>query len=80
MTQAQTKIIELFQALPAAEQRDIIAALARVATTQTFFDRMTPDQRLELELSTAQADRGEGDQVVDVFDRLATDFGYPRTS
>jgi len=79
MTRTQAEILELFQTLPQAEQRELAEQLYAQTNRGAFYDRMTPEQRAELDHSLAEADRGEGTEASVVMSRLARKFGFPRT-
>ena len=59
MTNTQAQILELYQKLPATEQRELAEQLARQAFHDGFYERMTACQKLELAAAIAEADRGE---------------------
>jgi predicted transcriptional regulator len=46
----------------------------------SFYERMTPQQRAELDEGIAQAERGQVVPVEEVFDRLAKCFGFAPTA
>ena len=79
MTRTQIQIIDLISQLPVAERRELFEHIeATGLLKETFYDRMTPEQRSQLDEGAAQADRG---QVVDgsaAFDRLAQLFAFKR--
>jgi len=76
MTKTQAQIIELFKTLDPAEQREIAEQLYETAVVGSFYDRMTPQQRAELDEGIAQAERGQVLPAEEVFDRLAKRFGF----
>lgn len=76
MSRTQAQILELFRALPAAEQIEFVLRLSEEAVSPSFYDRMTPDQRAELEEAIAEADRGEGETASEVFRQLAEKYGF----
>jgi predicted transcriptional regulator len=76
MTKTQAKIIELFKTLDQAEQREVAQQLYERAAVGSFYDRMTVQQRAELDEGIAQAERGEVRSAEEVFDRLAKRFGF----
>lgn len=80
MTRTQAQILELFQKLPANEQQELVEQLYEQTRNGTFYERMTPEQRAELDRSIAEADRGEGTEASVVMARLAKKFGFPRTA
>jgi hypothetical protein len=83
MTKTQSKIVELFQTLPPIEQQELAehlyeSTLNASRSENSFYARMSASQRVELEQSIAQADRGEGTPADEVFDRLAKKYGFAR--
>lgn len=68
MTRTQAQILELFQSLPTEEQRELAEHLYEQTRRGSFYDRMTPEQRAQLQDGIDQADRGE---VVDADKALA---------
>ena len=75
MTKTQAQIIELFRTLNPAEQREIAEQLYETAVG-SFYDRMTPEQRSELDEGIAQAERGQVVPAEEAFERLAKRFGF----
>ncbi len=79
MTRAQAEILDLINRLPADERRELFEQIEATGLLgQTFYERMTPEQRAQLDDGIAQADRR---QVVDgnsAFDRLAERFNFRR--
>jgi hypothetical protein len=76
MTKVQVQIIELFKTLDPAEQREVAEQLYERTIAGSFYDRMTPEQRAELDEGIAQAERGQVLPAEEVFDRLAKQFGF----
>lgn len=76
MTKTQAQIIELFKTLDRTEQREVAQQLYERAVAGSFFDRMTPQQRADLDEGIAQAERGEVRPAEEIFDRLAERFGF----
>jgi predicted transcriptional regulator len=76
MTKTQAQIIELFKTLDQTEQREVAQQLYERAVVGSFYDRMTPQQRAELDEGIAQAERGQVRPAEEVFDRLAKRFGF----
>jgi predicted transcriptional regulator len=76
MTKTQAQIIELFKTLDQMEQREVAQQLYERAVVGSFYDRMTPQQRAELDEGIAQAERGQVRPAEEVFDRLAKRFGF----
>jgi hypothetical protein len=76
MTKTQAQIIELFKTLDPVEQREIAAQLYETAVAGSFYDRITPEQRRQLEEGIAQAERGQVVPAEEAFERLAKRFGF----
>jgi hypothetical protein len=74
MTNTQAQILELYQKLPADEQRELAEQLARQTLRGDFYDRMTPAQKLELAAAIAEADRGNMISAQDLKTYMATRF------
>jgi hypothetical protein len=66
----------LFRTLDPVEQREIAEQLYETAVAGSFYNRMTPEQRRQLEEGIAQAERGQVAPVQPVFHRLANRFGF----
>jgi hypothetical protein len=49
------------------------------STVGSFYDRMTPEQRADLDEGIAQAERGQVVLAEEVFDRLAKRFGFVKS-
>lgn len=47
-------------------------------TNSTLYNSMTPNQRVELEISIAEAERGQVVPSSQVFSELAKEFGFSR--
>ena len=76
MTRAAARIVELFRTLPARDQRALVDQLAETARGGSFCDRMTPEQRAELDEALSEIERGETVLAEGVFDDLAQKFGF----
>ena len=77
MTKAAARIIELFQTLPARDQRALVEQLSETARgQQTFYSRMSAEQRAELDEGLSEVERGETVPAEGVFDDLAQKFGF----
>jgi predicted transcriptional regulator len=76
MTKTQAQIIELFKTLDQMEQREVAQQLYERAVVGSFYDRMTLQQRAELDEGIAQAEQGQVRPAEEVFDRLAKRFGF----
>jgi predicted transcriptional regulator len=75
MTKTQAQIIELFKSLDPIEQRELAEQLYETTVAGSFYDRMSPAQRAELDAGMAEAERGQVLSAEEVFDRLAKRFG-----
>lgn len=77
MTRTQAQIVELIAQLSLAERRELFEHVQESGLLdESFYSRMTPEQRSQLNEGIAQADRG---QVVDgdeAFNRLASRFNF----
>jgi hypothetical protein len=80
MTRTQAQILELFQTLDQSEKRELAEQLYETAVAGTFYDRMTPDQRAQLQESIEQADRGEGIASDEFFKQMAAKHGFTRAA
>jgi len=76
MTRAAARIVELFRTLPARDQRALVDQLAETARGGSFYGRMTPEQRAELDEALSEVERGETVPAEGVFDDLAQKFGF----
>ncbi len=76
MTKTATRILELFQTLPARDQRALVEKLAETADSESFYNRMSADQRAELDDAITEVERGETIPAEGVFNDLAQRFGF----
>jgi hypothetical protein len=76
MTKTASRILELFGTLPARDQRALIEQLAETARGDSFYARMSAEQRAELDEAIAEVDRGETVSAEPTFDDLAQRFGF----
>ena len=75
----KTHIVELIAQLPLAERRELFEHVQETgALDESFYSRMTPEQRAQLDDGIAQADRGEVVDGNDAFNRLASRFNFKR--
>jgi hypothetical protein len=74
MNVPQTKIVELFDRLPAGDREELSAHLYQRARPDFLFG-MAAGQRAELDAGLAEADRSEGEPEDLVFRRLEAQFG-----
>src|SRR5579872_3855232 len=78
MTRTEARIFELFRTLPAAVQRALVEQLSEATRSTSFYERMTAEQRAELEEGLAEIERGETVPAEQAFDDLAEKFGFSR--
>jgi hypothetical protein len=76
MTKTAARIIELFRTLPTRDQRALVHQLAETARGDSFYDRMTPEQRAELDEALSEVERGETIPAEETFDDLAQRCGF----
>ena len=81
MTKTQTRILADIATLPLDERHELFAkAFESGLLGESFYSRMSPEQRRELDASIAEADRGEGQPADVAFDELARKFGFTRAT
>ncbi len=79
MTKSQAQIVELIAQLSLAERRELIEHVRETGLLEeSFYSRMTPEQRAQLDEGIAQADRGEVVDGDEAFNRLASRFNFKR--
>ena len=79
MTKTQEQIVEFIGQLSLAERRELFEHVQQTGLLdESFYARMTPEQRTQLNEGIAQADRGEVVDGIAVFDRLASHFKFKR--
>ncbi len=79
MTRKQAQIVELIAQLPLTERRELIEHVQESGLLDdSFYSRMTPGQRAQLDEGIAQADRGEVVDGDETFRRLASHFNFKR--
>jgi predicted transcriptional regulator len=76
MTNLQAQVIALFKTLDPKEQREVAAQIYADTFSESFYDRMTVEQRAQLDAGIAEADRGQVVPAEEAFDRLAKRFGF----
>lgn len=76
MTRTQAQILELFQALPDAERRDLAVQPYEQTVRGTFYEHMTTAQRAELDASIAEAERGEGVPLDSALASMRAKYGF----
>ena len=80
MTRKQAQIVELIAQLPLTERRELIEHVQESGLLDdSFYLRMTPKQRAQLDEGIAQADRGEVVDGNETFKQLASRFNFKRT-
>jgi predicted transcriptional regulator len=80
MTRTQVHIVELIAQLSLAERRELFEHVQETGLLEeSFYSRMTPEQRAQLDEGIAQADRGEVVDGDEAFNRLASRFNFKRT-
>ncbi|HSM19813.1 MAG TPA: hypothetical protein VK844_05535 [Hyphomicrobiales bacterium] len=70
MTTTIKKISELAETLSKNAQEDLLHVAEHMASPTPFYDRMTPDQRAELERAIAEADSGSAVSPAELERRL----------
>jgi len=70
MTTTAKKITELAQTLGPEAQESLLHVAEHLAEPQSFYERMSPDQRAELSTAIAEADRGGGVSPAELETRL----------
>lgn len=78
MTRTQAQILELFQSLPSDEQRELAEHLYEQTRRGSFYDRMTPEQRAQLQDGIDQADLGDVVDADQALDRIAQRLALKR--
>ncbi len=78
MTRTQTKIIEMFRTLGPDERQEVMSELYESAVSETFYDSMTPEQRVQFQEGIDQADRSDVVDAGQAMDRLARRFNFKR--
>ena len=79
MTKTAARIVELFQTLPAHDQRALIKQLSASADDvlpDSRLARLSPAQRAELDEAISEAERGETALAEETFDDLAERYGF----
>ena len=80
MTKTQVQIAELIAQLPLAERRELIEHVQETGLLEeSFYSRMTPEQRAQLEEGIAQAERGDVVDGNEAFRRLAARFNFKQS-
>jgi len=75
MTKTAARILRLFNTLPERDQRVLVDRLVDAARASSFYDRMSPEQRAELDEAIAEVERGDTIPADTTFDDLALRFG-----
>ncbi len=80
MTKTQARIVELVAQLSPEERRELIEHMQQAGLLDdTYYGRLSVDQRAQLDEGIAQADRGEVVDGGEAFERLAKRFNFKRT-
>ena len=82
MTRKQAQIVELIAQLqlPLTERRELIEHVHESGLLDdSFYSRMKPEQRAQLDEGIAQTDRGEVVDGDETFKRLVSRFNFKRT-
>jgi predicted transcriptional regulator len=80
VTKIQVHIVELIAQLSLAERRELFEHVQETGLLDgSFYSRMSPEQRAQLDDGIAQADRGEVVDGDEAFNRLASRFNFKRT-
>jgi predicted transcriptional regulator len=80
VTKTQVHIVELIAQLSLAERRELFEHVQETGLLDgSFYSRMSPEQRAQLDDGIAQADRGEVVDGDEAFNRLASRFNFKRT-
>ena len=79
MTRTQTQIIEMFRTLGPDERQEVMSELYKAVVADSFYDRMTPEQRAQLQEGIAQADRGVVVDADQAMGRIARQFDFKRS-
>ena len=70
MTSTTKKIAELAETLSREAQEDLLRVAEHMASPASFYERMAPDQRAELERAIAEADSGRAVSPAELERRL----------
>lgn len=76
MTKTAARILQLFDTLPARDQRALVEQLSETAHGDSFYSRMSAEQRASLDEGISEAERGETIPAGETFDDLALRFGF----
>lgn len=75
-TAARARILELFRTLPERDQRALVEQLSTTSRGQSFYERMSAEQRAELDDAICEIEGGETVSAATTFDDLAQRFGF----
>ena len=75
MPKTAARILDLFHTLPARDQRALVEELIEAARSDSFYSRMSAEQRASLDEGVSEAERGETVPAGETFDDLALRFG-----
>ena len=75
MVKTAARILDLFHTLPARDQRELVEELIEAARSDSFYSRMSAEQRASLDEGLSEAERGDTLPAGETFDDLALRFG-----
>jgi predicted transcriptional regulator len=76
MPKTAARILDLFHTLPARDQRALVEELIEAARSDSFYSRMSAEQRASLDEGISEAERGDTVPAGETFDDLALRFGF----
>ena len=76
MPKTAARILELFRTLPTSDQRVLVEQLIEAAQGNSFYGRMSAEQRASLDEGISEAERGETIPADKFFKDLALRFGF----
>jgi len=79
MTRTQVQIVEMFRTLGRAEREEVMSELYETATSQSFYDSMTAEQRAQLQEGIEQAESCDVVDANQAMDSTARKFGFKRS-
>jgi hypothetical protein len=79
MTRTQAEIVKLIAQLPLAERRELVEHVQGSGLLDdTFYSRMTPEQRTQLGEGSEQANQGRVVDGQEAFERIASRLNLKR--
>ena len=76
MPKTAARILDLFHTLPARDRRALVEELIEAARSDSFYRRMSAEQRASLDEGISEAERGDTVPAGETFDDLALRFGF----